>query len=431
MGLVQRDGINRLRHVMKYSRQDETICSRLSSDGWWAESAHNVGAPDPREMAKADLIVVWGCNPASTQVNVMTHIAKARKTRTRRWWWSIPTRRGPPRSPTITWLCGRVLTARSPAASCTCSLRKTFADRDYLARYTDCPDEFEGPSREPRSRVGLHHHRHSGVRNRRARPHDRPHQAHLYPPWATGFTRSRNGAANMHAATSIAAVTGAWQYEGGGAMHTNKSVYGVDATLIEGLDARDRSVRLLDMSRIGPVLTGDPDDLGDGPPVTAIVMQNVNPATVAPESAKVRDGLMREDLFLAVHEQFIDRQPRAMPTSCCRRRPSLEHDDIYVGGGHSYLLMGAKVIEPLCRDALQPRRDPRARQAARRRASGLRHDRVGADRRDAEALRPPRCGDAQGRALERLHAGLRDRPSPERLRLAGRAVSASSRTGPG
>ena len=32
----------------------------------------------------------------------------------------------------------------------------------------------------------------------------------------------------------------------------------------------------------------------------------------------------------------------------------LEHDDIYVGGGHSYLLMGAKVIEPPRRGAQQP-----------------------------------------------------------------------------
>ena len=34
--------------------------------------------PDPREMAHSDLIVVWGGNPVNTQVNVMTHIAKAR-----------------------------------------------------------------------------------------------------------------------------------------------------------------------------------------------------------------------------------------------------------------------------------------------------------------------------------------------------------------
>ena len=51
-----------------------------------------------------------------------------------------------------------------------------------------------------------------------------------------GFSRSRNGAANMHAASCIPAVTGAWQHEGGGAFHNNADIYQLDKTMIEGLD---------------------------------------------------------------------------------------------------------------------------------------------------------------------------------------------------
>ena len=80
MGLVQRDGINRLRHVMRYSRQKMTICTSLPEIGWQAGVGASRGV-DPREMAKSDLIVVWGGNPVSTQVNVMTHVARARKER--------------------------------------------------------------------------------------------------------------------------------------------------------------------------------------------------------------------------------------------------------------------------------------------------------------------------------------------------------------
>ncbi len=36
------------------------------------------------------------------------------------------------------------------------------------------------------------------------------------------------------------------------------------------LNRLDPSVRSLDQSRLGPVLTGDRRDLGDGPPVTAM-----------------------------------------------------------------------------------------------------------------------------------------------------------------
>ena len=343
MGLVQRDGINRLRHVMKYSGQDETICSRLSSDGWWAGVGTYVGS-DPREMAKADLIVVWGCNPASTQVNVMTHIAKARKTRN-----AALVVVDPYETRTAKVANHHMALRPGTDGALACGIMhvlfaEDFADRDYLARHTDCPGEFEAhlASRDPAWASAI-----TGIPAAEivalARMIGRIKRTYIRLGY--GFTRSRNGAANMHAATCIAAVTGAWQYEGGGAMHTNKSVFGVDATLIEGLDARDRSVRLLDMSRIGPVLTGNASDLGDGPPVTAIVMQNVNPASVAPESAKVREGLMRDDLFLAVHEQFMTDTARyadiVLPATTF-----LEHDDIYVGGGHSYLLMGARVIEP-------------------------------------------------------------------------------------
>ena len=72
-----------------------------------------------------------------------------------------------------------------------------------------------------------------------------------------GFARSRNGAAAMHAVSCLPTVTGAWQHEGGGALWSNRGMYHWNKTLIEGLDARDTSIRELDMSRIGSVLTGD------------------------------------------------------------------------------------------------------------------------------------------------------------------------------
>ena len=61
MGLVQRDGINRLRHAKKYSRQHSTICSSVCEAGWMAGAGRFTG-PDPRELADADLVVV--CVPA-------------------------------------------------------------------------------------------------------------------------------------------------------------------------------------------------------------------------------------------------------------------------------------------------------------------------------------------------------------------------------
>jgi len=79
MGLVQRDGINRLRHAMRYSRFFSTICVTLSDTGWVAGTGVKRGV-DLREIDEhSDLVVIWGGNPVNTQVNVMSHAMAARR----------------------------------------------------------------------------------------------------------------------------------------------------------------------------------------------------------------------------------------------------------------------------------------------------------------------------------------------------------------
>ena len=55
MGLVQRDGINRLRHAMKYSRWFSTICVTLSDTGWIA----GVGSQARRRPARGGEHADW------------------------------------------------------------------------------------------------------------------------------------------------------------------------------------------------------------------------------------------------------------------------------------------------------------------------------------------------------------------------------------
>ena len=160
-----------------------------------------------------------------------------------------------------------------------------------------------------------------------------------------GFSRSRNGAANMHAASCIPAVTGAWLHEGGGAFHNNRAIYHWDKTMIEGTDRHDPSIRMLDQSRIGAILTGEREALRGGPPVTALLIQNTNPMSVAPDQEVVKRGFAREDLFVCVHEQFMT-ETAAMADIVLPATMFLEHDDIYQGGGHQYILLGPKLIEP-------------------------------------------------------------------------------------
>ena len=161
-----------------------------------------------------------------------------------------------------------------------------------------------------------------------------------------GFSRQRNGAVNMHAALSIAAVTGAWQYEGGGAFHSNSDIFKLDKSELEGTPAAPIRASATSTSRkIGRVLTGDADALYGGPPVTAMLVQNTNPANVAPEQRLVKQGLLRDDLFTCVHEQFMTDTARladvVLPATMF-----LEHDDIYRGGGNQHIMLGPKLIDP-------------------------------------------------------------------------------------
>ena len=220
-----------------------------------------------------------------------------------------------------------------------------YADREYLKAYTDVPDELERhlQSKTPAWAASI-----TGLSEQEivdfARLYGSTKRSFIRLGY--GLSRSRNGAANVHAVSCLAAITGAWQYRGGGALYSNAEMYKIDQTLIMGLDVLDRGIRVLDQSRIGPILCGNRDDLKGGPPVNALFIQNTNPVVVAPQSVDVTQGFQRRDLFVCVHEQFMT-ETAAMADIVLPATTFLEHDDMYQGGGHTFLQVTKKVIEPL------------------------------------------------------------------------------------
>lgn len=343
MGLVHRDGINRLRHELKHSRQVNTICTRTSESGWMA-GVGKIAGPDPREMGEADLIISWGGNPVNTQVNVMSHVARARKERGAKLVVIDPYRTGTAKVADMHLAVRPGTDAALACAVMHIAFRDGHADRAYMNQYADDPAALEAHviTRTPEWASAI-----TGLPVAEIEAFAKLYceTPRAYIRTGYGFTRSRNGAAALHAVTCLPTVTGKWRNKAGGAFWNNRAIYHWDKTLIEGLDLIDPTTRALDQSRIGAVLTGDRRDLGDGPQVNALLIQNTNPVTVAPDSHKVRRGFLREDLFTVVHEQFMTETAKladlVLPATMF-----MEHHDLYQAGGHSHIQIGPKLIDP-------------------------------------------------------------------------------------
>jgi anaerobic selenocysteine-containing dehydrogenase len=343
MGLVMRDGVERLTHAKKYSRYYGDICVNIAWAGFIAGTGKMRGV-NADEIEKADCVVIWGTNAVATQVNLMTHAIRARKDR----------------GATIVAIdvyetetlrqadmALKVRPGSDGALACAVMhalFRDGLADWDYMRRYTDDPDALAAhvKPRDPSWAApitGL------SVEEIEAFAALVGRTRRTFFRLGYGFSRQRNGAANMHAALCIPAVTGAWAHEGGGALHGSSALYKLDRTLIQGLDAVDPQVRVMHQSRIGAVLTGEREALCGRGPVKALLIQNTNPMVVAPDQEKVRRGFAREDLFTVVHEQFLTDTAR-MADIVLPATMFIEHDDIYTASAHQTLQFGPKLIAP-------------------------------------------------------------------------------------
>ena len=348
MGLVQRDSINRLSNALGYSRQKSTICVALSDAGFVAATGARRGV-DSREVKDSKLIVVWGGNPVHTQINFMHHVTKAKLNNDAKLVVIDPYQTATAKKADLHLM----LRPGTDGALATAVMHYLFANNlvnwDYLEKYTDDPHGLAEHVKDkdlewaaditgiPAAQIAEFAQLYG----------DNP-QAFIRLGY--GFTRSRNGAFNMHAAASLPALTGAWQHLGGGALYSNSELYQLDQSHILGTDLPAKNARALDQSRIGPILTGSEYDLKGQGPVKAMLIQNTNPMVVAPESKLVHEGMARDDLWLCVHEQFMT-ETAAMADLVLPATMFVEHNDIYQSSGHTHLQLGRKVIDgpELCR----------------------------------------------------------------------------------
>lgn len=161
-----------------------------------------------------------------------------------------------------------------------------------------------------------------------------------------GLQRVHGGGNAVRLIAALPALIGAWRSRAGGVLLSSSGNYPVQKNRLQLPELlAGRAPRAINMSTIGDDLLrpGSPDF---GPAIEALLVYNSNPLAIAPESAKVQQGLAREDLFTVVLEHFqtdtADYADYILPATT-----QLEHWDIHLSYGHTDVLLNRPAIAPL------------------------------------------------------------------------------------
>ena len=158
--------------------------------------------------------------------------------------------------------------------------------------------------------------------------------------------RVRGGGNAVRAVACLPALVGAWRQRAGGLLLSSSAQFPVNRGELHKPELlAGRTPRTINMSTIGNDLLNT-GSVAFGPKIEALIVYNSNPVAVAPESGKVVQGFLREDLFTVVLEHFqtdtADQADIILPATT-----QLEHWDIHTSYGHTDVLLNRPAIAPV------------------------------------------------------------------------------------
>ena len=351
MGLLGYGSMDRrFFHRLGASQLDRTICSEAGGQAWNLVYGRKLATPT-EDFRLAKLILAWGANIHGNNIHLWPMIEQARrngarlvvidpyKTRTAALAdWHIAIRPGTD----VALALGMMHVI----------LRDGLEDRDYIDAMTHGIGELAERAQEyTPERVAAWTGMTAGEVEALAREYATTRPAAIRLNY--GVQRSENGGANVRAIAMLPALTGAWNHRGGGAQLSTSGGFRWNEDALRRPDLALRSplrrlARTVNMSTLGYALTelGHEGHDGDGPPVHALFVYNSNPGAVAPNHNTVVRGLMRDDLFTVVHEQFFtdttDYADYILPATTF-----LEHTDAQGAYGHYFVQWSQQAIEPV------------------------------------------------------------------------------------
>jgi len=339
MGILNAEGMDRrFFHRLGASKLERTICNASGAEGYRYTMGASVGI-DPEDTVHAKLVLVWGCNLVSTNMHQVMYLTEARKRgatvihidvhRNRTSAWAdrfIPILPG-----TDTALALGIMHVLIKEKM----TNEAFIDK-YVLGFEALAAKAEAYN--PEVVAGI-----TGVPAEQI-----VDLARLYGTTTPSFIRIGNGLQHhdnggmaIRTIACLPALTGQWDIPGGGAIKGNSWYSDMNGFQVERPDLlQNPDVRSINMNRLGEAL------LTANPAVSVLFVYNSNPAVVAPDQNKVREGLMRDDLFTVVHDLFL--------TDTCRyadlvlpATSHFENRDLFASYWHLYLQLHEPIIAPM------------------------------------------------------------------------------------
>ena len=341
---------NRFWNKLGAARLEMSICIHAA---YWA-CIHTYGSANGPDLAiaseDADVIIIWGANLVSTGVHAIPFIREAQE-------------RGckivaiDPRVTRTTWMADwHIQPKPGTDAALALGMMKVIVDNDlhdleFLKQHTHGWEALIEKSlpNYPISRVSEI----TGLEEQ-----DIEKLARLYASTQKTYIRAGHGL-NRHQNSGnlcrsillLPAITGAWREKSGGAgfgrLEENWDPFFRDD--VQRNDLGDRaSKRIVNMVQMARALT---DNIGWNetpldPPIKHLFVYNSDPANCVPNSNGMRAGMMRDDLFVTVHDTVwtdsCDYADIVLPADT-----QLERTDFHGAYGYYHYAMNLPVIEPL------------------------------------------------------------------------------------
>jgi len=340
-GLVQMASLDRrLFGSMGCSRLERNICGAVAAAGLSSTIGTGTGI-DPEQIVHSRYVVLWGTNTIVTNLHFWPLVREAQ-------------RRGakivavdPIRTRTAESVDWHIQIKPSSDAALALAMmhvivRDGLVDREYVSQHAVGYDALVervqqyAPERVA-STVGLP----ADDIERFAREYATTQPSLLRP--LIGVEHHRHGAMQFRTLGCLPVLTGAWKHRGGGLARSTHALQfaALDMDRVKMPEVHVAGVRVLNMRDLGKDLC----DRDLRPPIRSLMVYGANPMVSMPNQNRIRQGLMRDDLFTVVHDLFVTETARyadyVLPATS-----QIEHLDLSPAWGHLYLAMNRPAIAP-------------------------------------------------------------------------------------